>query len=102
MKTTLTYSCGDADEGKKYIQFDYEVENEEVEKCIVYLFMNEFDIDKYNSAELIISEFEMWDDLFERYEDDIYDNFSNDAWEYYENKNKDAYSFYGISENDFH
>lgn len=102
MRTTITYSYGDPDEGQKYIEFDYEVKDEDVNECITHLFKEEFKIGNYKIAYNIIDEFDMWDDLFDRYEDLIKENFHQEAWEYYENRNKSPYDIYGISESDFH
>lgn len=75
--------------------YEYEIKDEEVLKH----FMKEFDIIR-SVAKEIVNEFELLKKLEERYEDDLTNDYYDEAYEQYkEDKkfDKDPEDFYGVS-----
>lgn len=75
--------------------YEYEIDDDEV----VEQFMREFGTSKVASKD-IIDEFDLWDELQERYEYDLTVAYEDEAFEQYKEDikyDKDPEDFYGVS-----
>lgn len=100
MKKELYYFLGDEEHDDDYT---YEVDYDEVYDFIVEQFDNEYHVGR-NTARSIIDDFDLWEQLEEYYDEAIKDNWFDEAMEQRDDDiaYQDKYSYYGISESDFH
>ena len=91
--------CGNPECETESFEYDVGDTSKVVEQC----FMNEFGTTLIQTRE-IIDEFNLWEELEERYEDEIKEYFRDEACEAYADSKEyesDPYSYYGVSIHDF-
>ena len=85
------------------VEFEYEVDYKNVHDVLEKKFMDDYGLTP-NVARNIIDDYGLWEALEENHKDYLLELFEDDARnEYEENReyNKDPYSYYGVSRNDF-
>lgn len=85
------------------VDFEYDVDYEDVYDALITKFMDDYGVISI-VAKNIIDDYNLWDDLEEIHEDYLLELFEDDARNEYEDSreyNKDPYSYYGVSRNDF-
>ena len=85
------------------VEFEYDVDYENIYDVLEKKFMDDYGLTP-NVARNIIDDYNLWDDLEEIHEEYLLEVFEDDARNQYEDSseyNKDPYSYYGVSRNDF-
>jgi predicted neutral ceramidase superfamily lipid hydrolase len=85
------------------VDFDYDVDYGTIHDILVELFMKDYGL-CLTTAKNIIDDLELWEILEEIHEEYLYDLFEDDARNAFEDSReyeKDPYSYYGVSRNDF-
>jgi hypothetical protein len=85
------------------VDFDYDVDYGTIHDILVELFMKDYGL-CLTTAKNIIDDLELWEILEETHEEYLYEIFEDDARNQYEDSReyeKDPYSYYGVSRNDF-
>lgn len=105
MKITYSFAtrqyevCGNPE----YETEEFEFEVDDTSNVIVNEFRCEFGLTLVQARELI-DELDLWNELEERYEDEIKEHFEEEAYEMYKDQceyESDPYSYYGVSRSDF-
>lgn len=84
-------------------EFEYDVDYENIYALLEQRFSYDYGI-SINKARDIIDDFGLWENLEEIHEPYILECYEDDARNMYEDNreyNKDPYSYYGVSRNDF-
>ena len=85
------------------VDFEYDVDYGEIYEVLIDKFMKDYGI-SYVAAKDIIDDYSLWEALEETHEDYLLELFEDDARNQYEDSReyeKDPYSYYGVSRNDF-
>ena len=101
MDKELVYDFGDEEHDEEFI---YSANYDVVCEVLAQLFADTYGI-YFGIAECIISDYDLYDSLEEIYKEDLLEHFRDEALEAYQEYKEfdsDHYSFYGISESDFH
>lgn len=101
MDKELVYDFGDEEHDEEFI---YSANYDIVCEVLAQLFADTYGID-FGIAECILGDYDLYDDLEDIYYEDLLEHFRDEAMEQYRDAkeyNSDPYSYYGISESDFH
>lgn len=85
------------------VDFEYDVDYGVIHEILVELFMKDYGL-CLTTAKNIIDDLELWEILEEIHEEYLYELFEDDARNSFEDNReyeKDPYSYYGVSRNDF-
>ena len=85
------------------VDFEYDVDYGQIYEILIDKFMKDYGI-SYVAAKDIIDDYGLWEALEETHEDYLLELFEDDARNQYEDSReyeKDPYSYYGVSRNDF-
>lgn len=85
------------------VDFEYDVDYGTIHDILVELFMKDYGL-CLTTAKNIIDDLELWEILEEIHEEYLYELFEDDARNSFEDSReyeKDPYSYYGVSRNDF-
>lgn len=85
------------------VDFEYDVDYGKIHDILVELFMKDYGL-CLTTAKNIIDDLELWEILEEIHEEYLYELFEDDARNSFEDSReyeKDPYSYYGVSRNDF-
>ena len=85
------------------IDFEYDVDHGTIHDILVELFMKDYGL-CLTTAKNIIDDLELWEILEEIHEDYLLELFEDDARNSFDDSReyeKDPYSYYGVSRNDF-
>lgn len=85
------------------VDFEYDVDYGTIHDILVELFIKDYGV-CLTTAKNIIDDLELWEILEEIHEEYLYELFEDDARNQYEDSReyeKDPYSYYGVSRNDF-
>jgi predicted neutral ceramidase superfamily lipid hydrolase len=85
------------------VDFEYDVDYGTIHDILVELFIKDYGV-CLTTAKNIIDDLELWEILEEIHEEYLYELFEDDARNSFEDSReyeKDPYSYYGVSRNDF-
>ena len=85
------------------VDFEYDVDYGEIYEVLIDKFMKDYGVN-YVGAKGIIDDYSLWETLEEEHEDYLLEVFEDDARKSFEDSReyeKDPYSYYGVSRNDF-